>query len=270
MNGIDLSPERRESPRPRSVPVWISHRGVRSTGQGENTAGAFACAMAKKFQWLETDLRMTKDSHIVLSHDENLDRALGRLSSPESSSTELKNLSRREILEMTLPCGGKTLFLDEFLKQFYDVNWVFDVKPPTAQDCLKKLRIMIDQMPNPKEVEGKITFLLWSSGDETVARDLFRSAQFFARPSECWRAGLLSWFGLGFLGGIKAGRAYSLTATLGIFSFISLFNRRIFNEYQSRGAKIILYLTDSREELVKGVEAGADFILSDELNLSSP
>ena len=53
------------------------------------------------------------------------------------------------------------------------------------------------------------------------------------------------------------------------FSFVSLFNRRIFNEYQSRGAKVILYLTKNEGDLAKGLEAGADFILSDELILDS-
>jgi glycerophosphoryl diester phosphodiesterase len=265
---IDLSPERRLTVRLKPEPIWISHRGLRSSGQTENTAKAFDCAILKGFSCLETDLRLTRDGHIVLLHDENLDRVTGAL--PRNPSpTNLKNLTRSEVENIVLPCGGNLLFLDEFIKCFYQVNWLFDVKPESARECLRKLRTMINEMSNPEEVVAKISFVLWSKADEHLAKELFSGATFFARPSECWRAALCALLGLGNLAGIKAGRAYSLTARLGPFVPISLFTRRLFKEYHSRGAKITLYLANSEGDLIQGLDAGADFILSDGLILGS-
>lgn len=265
---IDPSPERRLTVRLKPEPVWIAHRGIRSSGQTENTALAFDCAVLKGFSCLETDLRLTRDGHIVLSHDETLGRIMGVL--PGSPSpTDLKNLTRSEIAKIVLPCGGHLLFLDEFIKRFYQVNWVFDVKPESAQECLRKLRTMVDEMANPDEVVAKISFVLWSKADEHLAKQLFARATFFARPSECWKAAIFAILGLASLADIKAGRAYSLTARFAPFVPISLFTRRLFNAYHARGAKITLYLPNSEGELVQGLDAGADFILSDELILGS-
>ncbi len=268
MTMIDPSPERRLSVRLKPEPVWISHRGIRSSGLTENTVGAFDSAVLKGFSCLETDLRLTRDGHIVLMHDENLDRVTG-VPLTIRSPTALKSLTRPEIERIVLPCGGHFLFLDEFIKRFYQVNWVFDVKLETGQECLQKLRKMVNETADPKEVEAKISFVLWSKADERLAKQLFPDATFFAQPSECWRAAIFSFGGLGMLANIKAGRGYSLTARFAWFVPITLFTRRIFEKYHARGAKIILYLPNSEDEFVQGLNAGADFILSDELILPS-
>ena len=53
---------------------WISHRGYCQEGELENTKGAFDAAVKLGFFHLETDLRMSSDKHLLLSHDMNLFR----------------------------------------------------------------------------------------------------------------------------------------------------------------------------------------------------
>lgn len=56
---------------PRPVQVMV-HRGV-MTGAPENTLAAFKLAVDMGFEWIEADVRLTKDGHHVIFHDGNLD-----------------------------------------------------------------------------------------------------------------------------------------------------------------------------------------------------
>jgi glycerophosphoryl diester phosphodiesterase len=58
---------------PRPVQV-VAHRGV-TMAAPENTMPAFVLAHEIGVEWVECDIRLTKDHHHVLSHDGNLDRA---------------------------------------------------------------------------------------------------------------------------------------------------------------------------------------------------
>ena len=57
---------------PRSVQV-IAHRGLR-TAAPENTLPALEQCVRHGFEWIEVDLRLTKDGQHVLLHDRSLDR----------------------------------------------------------------------------------------------------------------------------------------------------------------------------------------------------
>lgn len=57
----------------RTHPLLIAHRGAPLI-QPENTLTSFALALAQGADVLETDLRFTRDSQIVLFHDSTLDR----------------------------------------------------------------------------------------------------------------------------------------------------------------------------------------------------
>lgn len=234
-------------------PIWISHRGIRDTGFTENTRSAYELAVERGFQWLETDLRLTKDDHIVLCHDRSLERITGEKSCVDG-------YARAQLTSMKLKCGQHLLFLDEFLRHFSSQSWVFDMKLESSRRCIQILRKMIDQLPKPLEAEAKITFLFWSDEDEKSARKLFPKSQFFAQKNACWRAGVAALFGLGGLSGIKPQEAYAVIPHLW---GISLFQKRVFDIYHQRQGRVIAYLPETPELAHHAVQAGADFILSD-------
>ncbi|KAI6369301.1 hypothetical protein MCOR25_004482 [Pyricularia grisea] len=60
----------------RRVPQAIAHRGYKAKWP-ENTMAAFAAALAVGAQAIETDLHLTKDKVVVLSHDGTLKRCFG-------------------------------------------------------------------------------------------------------------------------------------------------------------------------------------------------
>ena len=57
-------------------PITIAHRGE-PVGHRENTLGAFAAALELGADWVEIDLRRTRDGEIVVLHDQTLERLWG-------------------------------------------------------------------------------------------------------------------------------------------------------------------------------------------------
>ncbi len=57
-------------------PITIAHRGE-PVGHRENTLGAFAAALGLGADWVEIDLRRTRDGEIVVLHDQTLERLWG-------------------------------------------------------------------------------------------------------------------------------------------------------------------------------------------------
>jgi glycerophosphoryl diester phosphodiesterase len=57
-------------------PITIAHRGEPLL-QRENTLGAFAAALGLGADWVEIDLRRTRDGEIVVLHDQTLERLWG-------------------------------------------------------------------------------------------------------------------------------------------------------------------------------------------------
>lgn len=239
-------------------PIWICHRGVRDSGFTENSLQAFKLAVSQGFTWLETDLRLTRDNHIVLFHDQNLMRLFGK-------DLPVSRCNRAELESLQYPCGQGVLFLEIFIREFSGRRWVFDVKIETAQAALSALKQLLNSMDDGSRLESNITFLLWCSEDEELARRLFPKANFFARNEECWRAGLAVIFGFSFLAGLVENKAYAVPPKLW---GIPLFRKRIFKAYQSKKARVIAYLPSCSEDALAATQAGADLILSDRLFLN--
>ncbi|KAI9697816.1 MAG: gamma-tubulin [Candelina mexicana] len=61
----------------RQLPQAIAHRGYKAA-HPENTMGAFAGAVKAGAHAIETDIHLSRDGVVVLSHDANLKRCFGR------------------------------------------------------------------------------------------------------------------------------------------------------------------------------------------------
>src|SRR5580704_6687410 len=57
-------------------PITIAHRGE-PVRHRENTLGSFAAALGLGADWVEIDLRRTRDGEIVVLHDQSLERLWG-------------------------------------------------------------------------------------------------------------------------------------------------------------------------------------------------
>lgn len=232
-------------------PLWISHRGYKAKAE-ENTLEAFSAAVDSGFTSLETDLRITKDNHIVLIHDNTLTRLT-------KDSRCVRDLTRREIESFRLKNGERILFLDQFIDSFDGCTWTLDIKPENGEQTIIHLSDWVKKNRFTKKFSGQTRFLTWKPDHERLLNNNFPGVPCYARKSECWRAGLAVISGFPVFGSIKPYRTYALPASLGNFV---LFKKYIINHFHKRNARTIAFLPATDFLAKKAVQAGFDEILT--------
>ena len=107
-----------------TVPIGFAHRGGAAVGD-ENTAAAFARAVALGYRYIETDTHATSDGVAVVFHDDTLDRLLGR-PGRTSDVTWADVRSLRVGGAAVVPC------LDEVLDAWPGIRFNIDTKTDAA------------------------------------------------------------------------------------------------------------------------------------------
>lgn len=103
-------------------PRVIAHRGA-SGHRPENTAPAFALALEQGADMIETDLHLSKDGEIVLTHD----AGLGHL----GAEGEVSDLSWAELRRLDAGGGERVPALAETLDAFGGrIPWNLEIKKP--------------------------------------------------------------------------------------------------------------------------------------------
>jgi len=116
-------------------PIRFAHRGSRILWP-ENTAHAFHGAVEMGYKYIETDVRISKDGHVVVFHDETLERTTnsrGKVS--DWHLDELQNLDAAFHFdhEGGHPLRGQGVgisSLADVLAEFPDVHFNIDLKGP--------------------------------------------------------------------------------------------------------------------------------------------
>jgi glycerophosphoryl diester phosphodiesterase len=231
---------------------WISHRGL-TTRAIENTRRAFEDAVTAGFQTLETDLHTTSDGVIVLSHDDTLAHVAG-------VNRNISDTTYAELKEIRLPDGQTIMRFEEFIQEFPDQQWILDIKSKTAYQVVDALEVIIRNDDVRAMLSRQARFLFWSRRSQRYCHDRLPGVTFLARPSQCYRAVLSCLFRIPGLGGISAGRTYGAPLQ---FKGIALLNARIVGALHQRGAGIIAYLPDTKDEVRAALSAGVNEIIVD-------
>lgn len=106
----------------------FSHRGGRIEFD-ENTLGAFQASYDAGYRGFETDIRMTSDGQLVITHDSKLDRTT-------DGTGVVEHHTAAEIRSLCTKGGHKLLFLDElldFLKDKEGLYVEFELKTSPAE-----------------------------------------------------------------------------------------------------------------------------------------
>jgi glycerophosphoryl diester phosphodiesterase len=106
------------------VPLAFAHRGGAAAGD-ENTAEAFARAIALGYRYVETDVQATSDGVPVVFHDATLDRVAGRPGTVAS-------LPWRDLATVRVGGAAAVPRLDEVLAAWPEVRFNLDVKADAA------------------------------------------------------------------------------------------------------------------------------------------
>ena len=113
-----------------SGPLAIAHRGGAGLAQ-ENSLVAFALASGLGLRYLETDVRVTSDGHLVCFHDETLDRVT-------SATGPVRLKSLREIRALRINGIEPIPTFDEALDAFPEQCFTVDPKDQAGMGPLVK------------------------------------------------------------------------------------------------------------------------------------
>ena len=113
-----------------SGPLAIAHRGGAALAQ-ENSLAAFGLASALGFRYLETDVRMSCDGHLVCFHDDTLERVT-------SATGLVRSRSLHELRALRINGIEPIPTLDEALDAFPEQCFSIDLKDQAAIEPLVK------------------------------------------------------------------------------------------------------------------------------------
>ena len=230
------------------TPIWISHRGLAHSCD-ENTLASFQAAVEAGFHCIETDLRTTEDGKIILFHDPEIKLKSGK-------SFDIQTTVKSKIESLNLDHGGKIPSLNEFMQNFSNQNWAFDIKPETSNIVTDKI---LDLLAKNQNLIHKIIFLFWDKKDQRRLVEKFPEATFFARQEEIKRALYSILFKVPCLGGIEKNKIYAVPP---IYNNKRLLTKKLVSTLHKRGAKALCYLPETKEELSWGLDAKVDYVLS--------
>lgn len=113
-----------------SGPLAIAHRGGAAHAQ-ENSLAAFGLSSALGLRYLETDVRLTCDGHLVCFHDDTLDRVT-------SATGLVRSKSLHELRALRINGIEPIPTLDEALDAFPEQCFTVDLKDQAAIQPLVK------------------------------------------------------------------------------------------------------------------------------------
>ena len=235
--------------------TWISHRGYTKNAT-ENTVKAFDEAIALGFDNLETDLRTTRDGHIVLCHDPELSRISG-------NQTKISEFSRRELEAIKLAKGEPLLFFDEFIDRYSELNWILDIKPDSGEQTIAALRTWLKHGKAENFLLQRARFLMWQPEHEKQIRQVVDNAFCLAGDKACVKAGVAALTGLAGLA-IKPRQVYAIPPKIG---GVPVLGQSLVKRYHKKDAKVLGYLPETVAEHEQALRAGVDELLTNHAHL---
>lgn len=111
----------------------IAHRGA-SYYEPENTLRAYKRAMGMGADFIEVDVRITKDKELVIMHDDDVSRTT-------NGKGLVKNFTLEELKKLDVGLGEKIPTLEEVIKLVKNkINLVVEIKEPgTEMEIIKKI-----------------------------------------------------------------------------------------------------------------------------------
>lgn len=146
-------------------PQAIAHRGYKAKFP-ENTMGAFKGAVEVGAEALETDIHLSKDGVVVLSHDKNLKRCFGR--EEKIIDCEYEFLSKLRTLKEPHEAMPRLVDLLEYLAQpgLEDIWVLLDIKlDNNADDVMRLIGDTIRSVPpSPsRSWQNRIVLGIWAA-----------------------------------------------------------------------------------------------------------
>lgn len=235
----------------------IAHRGS-SLIWPENTMFAFEQAHAHGAEGFETDLRLSADEEIILSHDDNLTR----VGLPDKT---ISLMSADEIQQISIPAksgehSDKIITLKTLLTRFPEKSYIFDCKI-TSELLIQKLKSLLADL----NFHSQIWFLTWSGEADSLVEKYFPNAPIFPRETITRTWGLRSIFGLG--NNVEpANKILSLPA---YHLYLPVFQKKQVDAMKTANKTFIGYIVNDEKSYNRCIACGVEGVLTDRPDLIS-
>lgn len=225
-------------------PLAIAHRGGAGLA-GENTIEAFRRSHALGFRYLEMDLRLTSDGHVVVFHDVRL----GRVTSARGA---VRSRPLAELAALPVSGGGHIAAFEDVLTAFPDAHLTIDIKQMSVVAPLARLLIE----------RGCVTRVCAAAMRETWLRRLHEHVGPQLITALPWRA----------LARLAAGRAlHSLTARFAHVPLrlgrVPIVRRDLIARGHDMGLRVIVWTVNDTDTMNRLLDDGADGIITDRPDL---
>jgi glycerophosphoryl diester phosphodiesterase len=237
----------------KASPIVYAHRGA-SFELPENTIEGFRLALELGADALETDAHLTRDGHVVLSHDPSLERTAGvRKTIPELTLHEVRALDMGARFVARRPglhrpsARYRMPTLEEALEACPDVFFNVDAKQ-TSPDMMPALLRAIRR----SSAEDRVRIASFSRRNLTRARMLGYRGETGLAPSEVLRA----------MCGLRvAGHAAQVPRRAYGVSFA---NQRSLDRLHGLGLRVDFWTIDDPTEAKRLFALGADGVMTDD------
>ncbi|TKW56054.1 Phosphatidylglycerol phospholipase C [Colletotrichum tanaceti] len=242
----------------RRLPQAIAHRGFKAL-YPENTLLAFRAALDAGAHALETDLHLTRDGVVVLSHDGNLKRCFGvdrKISECEWAYLRTlrtvqepgEGLPRLEDLLAFLAKGGAGR----------ERAWVLlDIKtddPPA--ELLERVAEVLASKPGPVPWEERIVLGCWNQPYITHVRNILPA----------YPVALISWspfYARGFLSRDEPNLSFNMFQK----SLVGPAGKLFIRDVRKAGRRLFVWTVNDEEWMEWSIRAGADGVITDDPEL---
>lgn len=147
----------------------IAHRGA-SAHAPENTIESFQLAKEMGADYIEMDLHLTKDGHLIVIHDETVDRTTdGTGNVRELTLTEIKQLDAGSWFSDDFK-GVKVPTMEEVFNKFgHDINYCIEIKSPNVNKGIEeKLLTMLNKYKLLGKVASKGKVIIQSFNKKSL------------------------------------------------------------------------------------------------------
>lgn len=228
----------------------LAHRGY--SPPSENTFEAIKHAIDFGAEYIETDIRCTRDGHAVLFHDEDLKRLTG-------SEEKISSLSLEEFKRLKFSQGGTPTTLFEALTQFPTVKFNLDIKDPLAvnptvrviESCSAHQRVLISSFSE-------------STRQKAIAM-VSKPVATSASASLVLRVRLRAFFGLDISSLLHRVGALQVPASMYGIRFDT---KRFIRQVRKTGTLIHFWTINDEKSIKRLVDRGANGIVTDNTELA--
>ncbi|MFW9886221.1 MAG: glycerophosphodiester phosphodiesterase [Candidatus Thorarchaeota archaeon] len=244
-------------------PLIMAHRGDPSTAP-ENSRASMESALDVGVDFLETDVRMTKDEHLILFHDDELMRTTGKAGKVQDYSLdELRELDigyNYTIDGTSFPFRGRghhVITIEEAFETYPEAKFTVDIKDSDPRAPALLARVIVDS-----DRQDSVIVASFKPPQMKRFRDLVPNALTSAHPGEVRNFVLgVRLRAVGKLVKRIHFRAFHVPVNFGPLRVVS---SKFVEEAHKRDVAVQVWTINDREEMERLIDLGVDGIFTDE------